>query len=155
MDDQRYADVSLTRFRPDCRYQVHHRYHRGAASESCAYPRAWFLHDHRRPVPQHDHVAVHPVHAQPLFPNQVQGPAAIGERRIPGVPLSQHVCRGHAPGEAAGADDLQGRVLIYPGDLHRIGLHPVPVHDPVEHGFPDRAGGEAVAPTAGQSPGPP
>ena len=33
------------------------------------------------------------------------------------MPLRQHVRRGDSPGEAARADDLQGRVLVYPGDF--------------------------------------
>jgi hypothetical protein len=61
------------------------------------------------------------------------------------VPLSQHVRRGDSPGETPRADDLQGRVLVYPGDFHWIVLNPVPVHDPVEHRFPDRARGNRRA----------
>jgi uncharacterized protein DUF222 len=139
VDDKRDAHVALTEFRPHGRHQVHHRDDGRTAHESRAHSRAGLLDDQGRPVPEHDHVPVHAVHAQPLLFNEVQGTAEIRQRRIPGVPLSQHVRGGDSSGEAARTDDLQGRVLVYPGDFHGIVLHPVPVHDPVEHRFPDRS----------------
>ena len=142
VDDQRDPDVPLPYLRLDRRHQGHHWYDRCAASKASAHLGAGFLDDERWPVSEHDHVPVHPVHAEALLLHQAQGTAQVRQRGIPGVPLREDVISGDSFREAARTDHLQGRILIDPGDIHRVAPHPVAVHDAVEHGLPHRTRGQ-------------
>jgi hypothetical protein len=61
-----------------------------------------------RAVPQDDHLAVHPVDAEALLVDEVEGPEEVSQGRVAGEPLGKHSLCGNAADESAWTDHLHG-----------------------------------------------
>lgn len=87
-----------------------------------------------------DHLAIHPVDADPLFVDQAQGQRCVRECRGSAEPLGEDVVGRYSADEAARGDDGQGVVLLDPGRGGGGVLVPVAVNDAVENGLARGAG---------------